>query len=49
MVSATSLLAPQQEQEAYQPAPMMPIQHLNNPRPLPNFALMKLRQRGLLG
>jgi len=46
---ATSLLAPQQEQEAYQPTPMMPIQHLNNPRQLPNLALMKLRQRGLLG
>ena len=46
---ATSLLAPQQEEEAYQAAPMMPIQHLTNPRQLPNLALAKLRQRGLLG
>jgi len=46
---STSLLAPQQEEEAYQPTQMMPIQHLNNPRQLPNLALAKLRQRGLLG
>jgi hypothetical protein len=46
---STSLLAPQQEEEAYQPAPMIPVQHLMNPRKLPNIALAKLRQRGLLG
>ena len=46
---STSLLAPQQEEEAYQPAPMMQIQHLQKQRQIPNFALAKLRQRGLLG
>lgn len=45
----TSLLAPQQEEQAYEQAPMMQIQHLTNPRKLPNLALAKLRQRGLLG
>lgn len=46
---STSLLAPQQEEEAYQPAPMMQIRHLQQARQIPNLALAKLRQRGLLG
>ena len=46
---STSLLAPQQEEEAYQPTQMMQIQHLQKQRQIPNFALAKLRQRGLLG